>query len=535
MVDVSLRLNALFLLGGSLALIACGEGPDRSSVSSGSMSPTPMGMRSGPPPPFAPATPGGMGGLDPSMAAADADELALLARLRDPETCQECHPIHYREWSGSMHAYAAVDPVFIAMNQRGQRETNGELGDFCVQCHAPMAVVDGLTHDGLNLDELPDQKRGVSCYYCHNLEAIEGDHNARLRVANDTVMRGPIEDPIESPLHGALYSPMFDEGEAVASDTCGACHDIVTQTGVRLERTYQEYLTSVFAKVVEGDPRPFESCLSCHMNPRRGVVSTVEGSPERLIHEHFWPGVDLPTVDFPHADVMRSAVEDCQLAQGISLFTMEVTPPDLFTFQLETGAGHNQPSGSALDRRLWLEFLAYDEDGALLSASSGNIADDELEEYPEDDPRHDPNLLMLRDRIFDADGQPTHMFWDAAPSTAYPDGYVSETLPPATTTYLRGQHTIVKQYRASTPDGNLPARVTARIRLRPIGRDVLQDLVDSGDLSPTVRDAMQTLTLNKQIEWTPADGVMTVIAPAEQSHDCTSYLCRLHPDSDDCR
>ena len=43
-----------------------------------------------------------------------------------------------------MHAYAAEDPVFLAMNQRGQRETNGELGDFCVQCHAPVAVHVGL-------------------------------------------------------------------------------------------------------------------------------------------------------------------------------------------------------------------------------------------------------------------------------------------------------------------------------------------------------------------------------------------------------
>ena len=52
-----------------------------------------------------------------------------------------------------MHAFASRDPVFRAMNQRGQRETNGELGDFCVKCHAPMAVLDKQTTDGLNLDD----------------------------------------------------------------------------------------------------------------------------------------------------------------------------------------------------------------------------------------------------------------------------------------------------------------------------------------------------------------------------------------------
>ena len=50
-----------------------------------------------------------------------------------------------------MHAYAAEDPVFLAMNQRLQRETGGALGDFCVRCHAPMAVREGATRDGLDL------------------------------------------------------------------------------------------------------------------------------------------------------------------------------------------------------------------------------------------------------------------------------------------------------------------------------------------------------------------------------------------------
>src|SRR5262245_5741159 len=60
--------------------------------------------------------------------------------LQDPRSCAGCHPDHYREWSGSMHAFAGVDPVFQALNKRMQRETNGALGTFCVQCHAPVAV-----------------------------------------------------------------------------------------------------------------------------------------------------------------------------------------------------------------------------------------------------------------------------------------------------------------------------------------------------------------------------------------------------------
>ena len=33
------------------------------------------------------------------------------------EACKTCHPQHYEEWRGSMHAYAITDPVFHAMHR----------------------------------------------------------------------------------------------------------------------------------------------------------------------------------------------------------------------------------------------------------------------------------------------------------------------------------------------------------------------------------------------------------------------------------
>src|SRR6185436_8633836 len=87
--------------------------------------------------------------------------LARDALLR-PETCKSCHSTHYQEWAGSMHAYASLDPVFLAMNRRGQEETDGKLGGFCVGCHAPLALREGATSDGLNLAELPPHLQGVT-------------------------------------------------------------------------------------------------------------------------------------------------------------------------------------------------------------------------------------------------------------------------------------------------------------------------------------------------------------------------------------
>lgn len=477
---------------------------------------------------------GGAGGPAQGDAGATVTPGAVTReQLRDPETCKGCHPNHYREWSSSMHAYAARDPVFVAMNKRGQRETHGELGDFCIKCHAPMAVLDKRTKDGLDLDRLPDKERGVSCYFCHNVTGIDGDHNAMLHLANDTTMRGPIRDPLQPSAHRAEFSEMFEDTSPKSTAMCGGCHDIVTLTGVHLERTFQEYRAGIFSKSATGAPPAFDSCVGCHMPGQQAFAASVPGVRQRLVHEHLWPGIDVPLSDFPHREALRSSVEACQLAKSIPFFTLEVTPPDLFTFQIETSAGHHQPSGAAQDRRMWLEFMAYDKSGKRLDqVSSGNIADGEIEDRPEDDPKRDPHLLMLRDRIYDAQGKPVHMFWQAAMSSAHPDGYESNVLPAATTTYVQGKHVVLKQYRASGPKG-LPARVTARLRVRPIGVDVLQELVDSGDLDPAIVAQMPTLTFGAQIEWTPKSGLMTTVS-ANPKADCSTYRCLLDPNAPDC-
>ena len=102
-----------------------------------------------------------------------------------------------------MHAYAAKDPVFRAMNAKGQRETGGTLGDFCVRCHAPVALELGLTRDGLNLDEVPEHLQGVTCAFCHQVEEVAGAHNNPLIWANDGVMRAAVRAPAQGSPHAS--------------------------------------------------------------------------------------------------------------------------------------------------------------------------------------------------------------------------------------------------------------------------------------------------------------------------------------------
>jgi hypothetical protein len=170
------------------------------------------------------------------------------AALRDPEACRQCHPAQFQDWSGSMHAYAADDPVFLAMNARAQRETGGALGTFCVKCHAPLAVRDGLTTDGLNLAAVPRAEKGVTCFFCHATESLAGTHDNPLVLARDGALFGPFRDPVPGTPHGAQGSALFDDTRLESAAMCGSCHDIVNQHGVAVERTYAEWKGTVFAQ-----------------------------------------------------------------------------------------------------------------------------------------------------------------------------------------------------------------------------------------------------------------------------------------------
>lgn len=447
---------------------------------------------------------------------APATERPSLTReaLQNPETCRGCHPLHYREWASSMHAYAAQDPVFVAMNKRGQRETNGALGDFCVNCHAPMAVQQGATRDGLNLADVPAHLQGVTCYFCHNAVSV-GDHfNNDIDLAHDTVMRGGLTDPTPNSAHASAYSRLHDRNDRESSRLCGSCHDIVTPAGVRLERTFAEYQASVFGT----SKQSFETCAGCHMDERAASRR----------HQHLWAGVDVAITDFPDRDVQRAAVE-CQLALSARIAAIEHDGVGGFVVRLETDAGHSQPSGAAQDRRMWIELIAYAEDGSVLY-SSGDIADGEIEEKPKDALGYDRSLAIFRDRIFDSNGQPVHMFWQAASSAAHPNGYRSLLLPAA----IESMPAHALEARYQVPEPRRLARVTARVRVRPIGMDVLRDLVESGDLESSLLSTMPTFTLHgAAVEWSPGDGSLRPLWPEDL--ECPSaYLCLLEPEASEC-
>ena len=193
---------------------------------------------------------------------------------------------------------------------------------------------------------------------------------------------------------------------------------------MHLERTFAEYKASLFATSEGG----FETCAGCHMDARPyATAEDPHRRPARVRHEHLWAGVDVALTDFPDREAQRAAIE-CALSQNTRIGSIDHDGFGRFTVQVETAAGHTQPSGAAQDRRMWLEFVAYDADGSVMF-ESGTIADGELEEKPADDPelRPQPRAVPRPDL---RRGRPAHAHvLEGRAFAAHPDGYRSLLLP----------------------------------------------------------------------------------------------------------
>lgn len=401
--------------------------------------------------------------------------------LMDPQSCAGCHPDHYAEWSGSMHAYASQDPVFQALNAVGQRETDGELGDFCISCHAPLAVREGSTVDGTDMDDVPAEQHGITCFFCHTIEGLDDDHNAQVRLADDTVMRGGIADPVDNAAHASAYSPLHDRNRTESAAMCGACHDIVTPSGLFLERTHDEWSQSLYAQEEDGR---FQTCGRCHMEGRDDVAVAGMAAPERRVHAHGLPGVDVALTDFPDRAAQAAAVQRSLDTTVRTLLEVCVTDSDTaIELTLENvAAGHMWPSGATHNRRAWVEVVASREGETLWS--SGAYADDEpIGAFGEGD------LARYGDRLLDDQGQDTHFSWEAL-------SLVADLLPPPTAASpVEPGWTDTHRLERYVIPALDPDRITVRVLVRPIGVDVLQDLVASGDLDAAVAQEMPTWDL----------------------------------------
>jgi hypothetical protein len=323
---------------------------------------------------------------------------------------------------------------------------------------------------------------------------------------------------------------------------CGACHDIVVphafgadggssdpDAGTPIERTFAEWQASAFSGPGGG------TCnnSSCHMvqRPYKQLISVVGAAPKRYFHQHDFPAIDVqltpgadaaapvpPGVAFLLSNALQGALCRTQ-AGGIRVILDGVN------------IGHNFPSGAAQDRRFWAQVVGYQ--GSTVTYQSGMVPIG----APTFDPQKDPDLWLLRDCIFGTDGGEVNMFWNAA-------SYEGNELPPlaslSPTMPSVGQRMqFFPRDHSPLPPSQVPDRITLNLWVQPIGSDVLNDLVSSGDLDPSVAASMPVLPVplnvilpdsgipaNAPLVWTAQDAVNSGLSIfAQITGDGTTATC----------
>jgi len=329
-----------------------------------------------------------------------------------PEQCASCHPNHYTEWRGSMHAYAFVDPVFFAMHERGQQETNGRLDQFCTKCHSPVASLTGETPPFFNRNALsPISTRGVQCDVCHTITKINNPNNADFELTPGNTKYGSLANPAANSFHQSAFNAEFDR-----SRFCGSCHDVKNTFGVLVEETYSEWNRASLAGM------SFD-CQDCHMPTYAGQATT--GGPQRdKLHRHYFAGVDVPLVDFPDAALHRQMAEellkksaDLSVAHPATVVagdTLKLAVTVANRYQGVFSAGHSLPSGVTAERQMWIAVIARDQSGRVFYQSGQLDANgDLLDQHSLLAPNTDLDLTIFRQIMRDENGKEVLFFWQA--------------------------------------------------------------------------------------------------------------------------
>ncbi len=425
--------------------------------------------------------------LSLALSCTPQQDALTPTELRDPESCAECHQDHVQEWRGSRHALASTSPMFQALSAAAEQDLGSR--DLCLGCHGPFIVAEHEGESGLDLDSFDESTRGITCYFCHSIDGIEELHNNGLVLADDGVMRGGFDQPLATPAHESAYSSYQDRRSPDSSAACGSCHDVMLADGVFFERTYQEWSETLFAE--EGAPWAL-GCNDCHMDGTEGVTAQVEGAPTRRVHSHMWPAVDMPLQENTETDVQVAAVQELlQTTLWAELCVVLYDGGALATVTLENlSAGHGFPSGAAQDRRVWVQVRAT-KDGKPLYESGVVPADQAVGSID------DPDLWVMQNHLYDADGNETHVLWDAV-------SYEGVVLNGATAVDPNDPDYVdTHAWKTYGLGSTVPDEVTVDVFMRPMTFDIIDHMIDRGTLDASMRKAWPTWqVLPQTLVWT---------------------------------
>jgi hypothetical protein len=333
--------------------------------------------------------------------------------FRSAEECAPCHPNQYDDWRLSRHAWAMQDPLFRRLVEQRQDDLDASEDQFCTQCHSAICTRGGECVSGFEFDSLSEiSLEGITCESCHKVSAIERPYNSGHVLEEEGPVFGPLADPSPSSFHESEQRDFFDD-----SEFCGACHDVVENSGLNLERPYAEWLESPAAEAGK-------NCQSCHMPTYEGKAAM--GGPDRAgLHRHRFVGVEFPLIPEILEDADLQAEIDAQIEALLDQAAgLRVEAPagaatgqqmDLRVTIENRIDAHAFPTGSTFLRQAWVELTVRDANDDLLY-QTGHLDDkgDLQDHWSTLTPYEDPDLIVLNSGLIDAFGQPTLFSWLAA-------------------------------------------------------------------------------------------------------------------------
>jgi hypothetical protein len=215
----------------------------------------------------------------PSLARTDTGGAFDARSLAGSRSCGTagCHEQIVEEWLPSAHRYAAMDTVFLGIQEVMAKQNGPESTRYCGGCHDPISLFSGTKNIFVeNLTGLHGYQEGVSCLACHAIRETDVQGNANYtitqpreylwqwatngwtRVLRDFLIRSyPAE-------HNLLAKRAFKKPEY-----CAACHKQfidaeVNRVGwVQLQNQYDNWAASHWNQ--QGDPLKTVECRECHM------------------------------------------------------------------------------------------------------------------------------------------------------------------------------------------------------------------------------------------------------------------------------
>lgn len=215
----------------------------------------------------------------PSLAKTDTGGAFDSRSLAGSRSCGTvgCHEQIVQEWQPSAHRYAAMDKIFLGIQEVMAKQNGAESTRYCGGCHDPISLFSGTKNIFVeNLTGLHGYQEGVSCLACHAIRETDIKGNASYtatqpreylwqwqtnglaKFARDFLIRTYPDE------HNKLSKRAFKK-----SEYCAACHkqfidQEVNRVGwVQLQNQYDNWANSHWNK--KGDPRKTVECRECHM------------------------------------------------------------------------------------------------------------------------------------------------------------------------------------------------------------------------------------------------------------------------------